>query len=121
MAVTRFRELAPPAPDLARRIAAVRDIERAVHEATRAGTTLGQVFAAGQAAYAAAGFADEWRNHHQGGSIAYQGRETIATPGDRTVVEPGMAFAWNPSVPGAKVEDTFILGSDGNRRVVTAP
>lgn len=120
VALTRFRELEATPADLQRRIAAVREVERSVHEATLPGVTLGDVFAAAQAAYAEAGFPDEWRDHHQGGTIAYQGRETIATPGDATVVRPGMAFAWNPSIAGAKVEDTFILGEDGGRQVVTA-
>jgi Xaa-Pro aminopeptidase len=118
-AVTRFRDLEPPSADLQARIHAVADVERAFHEATVAGATLGDVFAAGQAAYAEAGFPDEWRDHHQGGTIAYQGRESIATPGNPTRLEPGMAFAWNPSIAGAKAEDTFILESDGTRRVVT--
>ena len=120
VAVTRIRELEPPSGDLARRIGAVADVERAMHEATRAGATLGDVFLAAQEAYAGAGFPDEWRDHHQGGTIAYQGREVIATPGDATPIEAGMAFAWNPSIAGAKVEDTFILAEDGSRTVVTA-
>ena len=118
-AVTRFAELEPPDADLARRIAAVAEVERAMHEATRPGATLGSVFATAQEAYAVAGFPGEWRDHHQGGTIAYQGRESIATPGDATRIEPGMAFAWNPSISGAKVEDTFVLEADGTRTVVT--
>jgi hypothetical protein len=31
-----------------------------------------------------------------------------------------MAFAWNPSLPGVKAEDTFILEEDGGRRYVTS-
>lgn len=118
-AVTRFLELDPPDADLTARIEAVATVEQAFHEATRAGATLGDVFAAGQRAYAAAGYPDEWRDHHQGGTIAYQGRESIATPGDATPIEAGMAFAWNPSIAGAKAEDTFILEADGARRTVT--
>ncbi len=118
-AVTRFLELERPEGELARRIAAVAAVEQAFHEATVPGATLGQVLAAGQQAYAEAGFPDEWRDHHQGGSIAYQGRESIATPDDDTPVRPGMAFAWNPSIAGAKAEDTFILEADGSRRLVT--
>ena len=119
VALTRIAELETPSADLAGRIAAVAEVERAVHEATRPGVTLGSVFEAARAAYAAAGFPDEWRDHHQGGTIAYQGRETIVRPDDPTVVEPGMAFAWNPSIAGGKAEETFYLDDRGERRFVT--
>ncbi|MFL5681381.1 MAG: M24 family metallopeptidase [Chloroflexota bacterium] len=119
LAVTRFRELEPPSDDLKGRIEAVTQVQQAIHEATRPGATLGDAFAAGQAAYARAGFPDEWQLHHQGGTIAYRGRERVATPGDPTRIEAGMAFAWNPSITGAKVEETFILAEDGSRDVVT--
>lgn len=121
VAVTRFRELEPPGDDLRARIAAVREVQAALHEATRPGATLGEVFAAGQAAYARAGYPDEWQLHHQGGTIAYRGRERVAKPGDPTRIEDGMAFAWNPSITGAKVEETFVLEPGGRRRIVTRP
>jgi antitoxin VapB len=119
VAVTRFRDLVPLDGDLAARVAAVATVQRAMTDATVVGATLGDVFAATQEAYAAAGFPDEWRDHHQGGTIAYQGREVVAVPGDATVIEAGMAFAWNPSIAGAKAEDTFVLTADGRRRFVT--
>ncbi len=112
-AVTRFAELTPPDAKLAERMAAVERIHAAMVRATRPGATLGDVFEATQAAYAAEGHPDEWKLHHQGGSIGYQGRERIATPGDPTVVRDGMAFAWNPSITGAKAEDTIVLRPDG--------
>jgi Xaa-Pro aminopeptidase len=119
VAVTRFRSWGVESPDVRRRMAAVADVQGAMAEATVPDATLGDVIVAAQAAYAAAGFPDEWRDHHQGGTIAYHGRESVATPGDTTVIRPGMAFAWNPSIAGAKAEDTFILGDDGRRRYVT--
>lgn len=120
VALTRIREFEAPSPELAARVAAVADVEAAVHEATRPGATLGDVFAAAQAAYARVGFDGAWRDHHQGGTIAYQGREQIAIPDDPTVMRAGMAFAWNPSIAGAKAEDTFILDEAGARLSITA-
>ncbi len=118
-AVTRFRELEPPSGPLARRIAATAEVQATLHEATRVGRTLGDVFDAGRSAYAATGFPDEWRFHHQGGTIAYQGRERIVVPGDPTPIEAGMAFAWNPSINGTKAEDTFLLGEESEREIIT--
>jgi Xaa-Pro dipeptidase len=119
VAATRFRELEPASDERRRRVAATSDVERAMHEATVPGATLGDVFDAARRAYAAAGFADELGLHHQGGLIGYQGRERIAAGGDTTRIEPGMAFAWNPSITGAKAENTFILEEDGTRRILT--
>ncbi|MGR0321235.1 hypothetical protein [Agromyces sp. ZXT2-3] len=34
-------------------------------------------------------------------------------PGIAAVVQPGQAFAWNPTAPGAKVEDTVLVGPGG--------
>ena len=119
VALTRFRVLGDETDDIARRWTGVRAVQRAMTEATAVGATLGEVFTAAQAAYAAAGFPEEWRDHHQGGTIAYHGRERVATPGDPTPIEAGMAFAWNPSIAGVKVEDTFVLEADGSRRWIT--
>lgn len=113
VAVTRFREFEEPSPHFARRASAVTKIQAAMHSATRPGATFGDVFDAARDAYANLGFPDEWREHHQGGSIGYQGRERFATPDDREVIRSGMAFAWNPSIAGAKAEDTVLLGDDG--------
>ena len=34
-------------------------------------------------------------------------------PGDRTRIEPGMALAWNPSISGAKREETLLVQPEG--------
>lgn len=117
VALTRFRELTEPGQDLARRIEAVGNVQTAMHAASRPGATFGDVFAAAGSAYADAGFPDEWRDHHQGGSIGYQPRERVALPGDPTVIEAGMALAWNPSIAGVKAEDTIVIVDDGARTV----
>lgn len=119
-AVTRIRELEPPNGELQRRIEASAIVLDAMHGATRPGATLGDVLAAAQDAYRATGYGAEWELHHQGGSIGYQGRERIATPGDPTPIESGMAFAWNPSITGTKAEETAVLLPDGGLHIVTA-
>ncbi|MDS0284242.1 M24 family metallopeptidase [Haloarcula onubensis] len=92
-------------------------VEATALAATRAvgrdGGTAGDVFEAVQDAYEAVGWADEWRNHHQGGAAGYAGREWVATPdSDERVVLP-QAYAWNPTVRGAKSEDTHLVTGDG--------
>lgn len=119
VALTRFAELAAPDADLRRRIDAARQVHDAMVAATRPGRTLGDVLDAARAAYASTGHPDEWELHHQGGIIGYQGRERIATPGDPTPIATGMAYAWNPSIAGAKAEETILL-VDGRPLTLTA-
>ena len=120
VAMTRMVWLGdPPDAETRLRYEAATRIHRAMRDATRIGSTLDQVFSVTRAAYAAEGFGDEWHLHHQGGPIAYQGREVIATPTTRDEITGGMAFAWNPSITGTKTEDTFILHEDGSQTIVT--
>ena len=78
---------------------------RAAHE----GSTAGDVFEAIQEAYEAVGYPEEWQRHHQGGAAGFAGREWIATPdGPETVAQP-QAYAWNPTVQGAKSEGTVLV------------
>jgi Xaa-Pro dipeptidase len=119
--LTRIVELDEPEPELTRRLDACEEIlGRMREEATRPGRTLADAFAACQSFYADAGFPDEWRLHHQGGLTGYASRELIATPRTGQPIEPGQAFAWNPSVTGAKAEETFVLTESGPEVVAAA-
>ncbi|WP_227353843.1 M24 family metallopeptidase [Haladaptatus salinisoli] len=77
------------------------------------GGTGGDVFAEIQSAYEGVGHPDEWQRHHQGGAAGYAGREWIATPTTDDDVRLPMAFAWNPTVRGAKSEGTVLVSEDG--------
>ena len=68
---------------------------------------------AGIAAYARAGFAGEWRRHHQGGPTGYAARDFLATPRERRRIALGQAVAWNPSIAGTKSEDTVLVTPRG--------
>lgn len=89
-------------------------VERAFLDASAPGVRLDDAFAAGTAAYARFGFgADEWQRHHQGGPTGYAGRDPRATASTSDLLVANQAFAWNPTAPGAKVEDTMLRTADG--------
>lgn len=96
-------------------------VEAAALRASQTGATLGQVLEKIRAGYSAIGRAQEFENHHQGGLTGYRSREVLALPGNPTRLEAGMALAWNPSLPGAKVEDTFLLTETGLENLTPDP
>jgi Xaa-Pro aminopeptidase len=103
-----------PDPQTARRQEACEEVLRRMREeATRKERTLAQAFEDCRRFYAEAGFPEGWRDHHQGGMTGYASREIIATPGTQQEIKEAQAFAWNPSLEGAKAEETFILGPEG--------
>lgn len=71
--------------------------------------TAGTVFEAIQNAYNGVGYDGEWNHHHQGGAAGFAGREWIATPGHEAPITSPMAYAWNPTVQGAKSEGTVLI------------
>lgn len=127
VALTRFAAAGPVSPDYARLRGRVLDIQDAVLAAGQPGTSYGSVMETLAAAYAAAGAADGWRGHYQGGPIGFAQREFEIAPGQawsRWYGEPvaaGHALAWNPSLPGgAKAEDTFLVTGGAPRRITSA-
>ncbi len=88
-------------------------LRRMREEATRPGHTIAQAFEDCRRFYAEAGFRGGWKHHHQGGMTGYASREVIANSEAQQEISEGQAFAWNPSLVGAKAEETFVLGPDG--------
>jgi Xaa-Pro aminopeptidase len=119
VAQTMFRELIARDEELARRAAGLDQVLAAMADATAVDAMLGDVLQAARRAYSDAGMEEEWGLHHQGGTIGYAARERIAVPGDPTRIRPGMAFAWNPSARGHKLEATLYLDAEGRRHTVT--
>jgi Xaa-Pro dipeptidase len=114
VSLTRMIYFQESDPQTARRQEACEQVLRRMRvEATREGRTLAQAFEDCRRFYADAGFSEGWRDHHQGGMTGYASREVIATPGTHQEIREGQAFAWNPSLVGAKAEETFVLRHDG--------
>jgi Xaa-Pro aminopeptidase len=113
-AVTRMRAFTPLSAAERASYAGLLAIEAAYLDATRPGARIGDIAAAGAAAYAQHGFrADEWHAHHQGGPNGYTTRDYLASPATDHVAVERQAFAWNPSGGGFKVEDTVLTTADG--------
>ncbi len=108
--LTRWVQTQKPSAEILDAERRLYEVESVFLSSTRKGHSLGQVLEDGSRAYAAHGFAEqEWQNHHQGGAAGYAGRDPRAQPGTTDLVKDQQAFAWNPSAPGVKVEDTVIL------------
>lgn len=112
--LTRLVYFGPLPDDLRRKAEAVAQVDGTFIVATRPGRTLGEVLQLARAAYTEAGFPDEWRLHHQGGTAGYEPREHVATPGSMQVISVGQVCAWNPSITGTVSEDTILVGREGN-------
>ena len=94
------------------------NVEQAAFEATAEGGSLGDVVTKIMSAYKENGFPDEWKNHHQGGMTGYLAREIRADAACRIAVGANHAYAWNPSAPGIKCEDT-IIRLDNRLEIIT--
>jgi Xaa-Pro aminopeptidase len=107
--------------ELRRKHQAVVNVDAVMNTATRPGTRIGDIFTRGVEAYAAQGFAEEWRLHHQGGPTGYAARDYRAVAGTDDVVELYQAFAWNPSITGTKSEDTILATPEGPEVISASP
>ena len=119
ISITRFLHFGPMPADLAANFKKAAHINAELLHATRAGVTSADLYAVAARGYATAGVPEEIKNHHQGGACGYLERDWVATPAGAQRVASAQAFAWNPSLQGAKAEDTAIL-NNGAIEIITA-
>ncbi len=74
---------------------------------------LSQVFLDIERIYEEHAYPYEWQQHHQGGIAGYRTREVLARPHFPFPIRENMVFAWNPTLPGTKVEDTYLRTENG--------
>ena len=82
------------------------------------GAVLGDIFDAMISEYAAQGYPGEHLLHHQGGLTGFMPREVRANTGNTHKVREHEVYAFNPSLQGAKCEDT-VLVTGGAPQVLT--
>ena len=113
VSLTRMVHFGEPSEELRKKHHAVTKIDTVLNMESKVGVPIGEVFDKAVAEYAAQGFPDQWQLHHQGGPTGYSGRDFVGTSGEKRLVQPNQAFAWNPSITGTKSEDTMIVTEDG--------
>ena len=119
ISLTRYVHFGAPPAELQEAFEVLAQVSARLIAATRPGAAGDELFSVAQQAYASLGCAGAEQNHHQGGATGYLEREWFARPGGTERVTTQQAFAWNPSLRGAKVEDTYLL-KDGQMQLLTA-
>lgn len=117
--LTRFLHFARPSREASQQTQRVLEIEAAALDATKPGKRLTEIYTLLANEYARIGQPYAIKQHHQGGLTGYLAREAIAQPSSKFRVETNSAVAWNPSLPGTKVEDTYLLNSEGDLENLT--
>jgi hypothetical protein len=87
---------------------------------TRPGVPARDVLQKGIDAYRKQEYPEEWKLHHQGGSIGYTGRDYRVNFKTPDLIQEHQAFTWNPSITGTKSEDTILATSKGPE-MITRP
>jgi antitoxin VapB len=95
-------------------------VHHAVVSASTPGHSWGDAVEALAKGYENIGQPGAWREHFQGGPIAFEQREFELAPGQNESpfwdLDCGLnaAIAWNPSLRGgAKIEETYLVGKQG--------
>jgi len=112
VSMTRFVHFGPPPQQLVDGFAACAQVNAQLLHASRSGATAAELYSVLQRAYRATGYEGEEQFHHQGGPIGYVEREWIAIPDGQQTIANTQALAWNPSIRGAKAEDTALLQNE---------
>ena len=81
----------------------------ATHEAAENEGDAGDVFTAIRDAYDEVGHSEAWEDGEQGGAAGFARREWLATPDGTAPVTAPMGYAWNPTIGGARSEDTYLV------------
>jgi len=119
--VTRMVHFGPLPDKLRNRLQATAMVNSRLMAALRPGAVLGEIFKQCEGWYTELGYPDQWRFHHQGGPCGYGERDSVVTPNSNDTVAEGQAFAFNPTIKGAKVEDTVIVFKDHVENITSTP
>ena len=113
ISITRSVHFGKAPEDLNKRQEAVNYIEAIYYSKSKPGEKLNNIIESGKKAYKLVSFGDEWKNHTQGGIVAYKPREVLATESCDLELSSNNLISWNPTVSGAKAEDMILVKNNG--------
>jgi Xaa-Pro aminopeptidase len=113
VSLTRFIHFGKLPEELRKKYEANVFIDCTLMAHTCPGIPVREVFQKGVDAYQGKGYPEEWKFHHQGGSIGYTGRDYRVNFKTPDIIQENQAFTWNPSITGTKSEDTILATSKG--------
>jgi Xaa-Pro aminopeptidase len=120
VSLTRFVHFGKLPEELRKKYEANVFIDCTMMAHTRPGIPAKEVLQKGMDAYREKGYPEEWKLHHQGGSIGYTGRDYRVNFKTPDIIQENQAFTWNPSITGTKSEDT-ILATPKGPEMITHP
>lgn len=120
VSLTRFVHFGKLPRDLREKYKANVFIDCTFMASTQPGVAARDVLSKGIQAYEKMGYTEEWKLHHQGGSIGYTGRDYRTSFNTPDIVMGNQAFTWNPSLTGTKSEDTIVATVEGPE-MITKP
>jgi Xaa-Pro aminopeptidase len=112
ISVTRLVHFGPLSEELRKRYAAVATVNARYFASLKPGTRADQILENAKGWYAELGYPGEWEFHHQGGPCGYGERDYLLAEDSTQSVVDRQEFALNPTVQGAKAEDTVIVFKD---------
>lgn len=121
IAVTRFVHFGELPEELKTKLEKTAVVNAHYQKYTRPGVKGSEIFEMCKEWYANVGYKGEWQKHHQGGAIGYDDREWVIYPHIEKTVHANQAFAWNPTITGAKIEETIIVKENGFDVVTKSP
>jgi Xaa-Pro aminopeptidase len=121
---TRTYAVGEPPKEFAEYYAVLQRAQEAAVQSARPGVTCESVDAAARDIIDAAGYG-EWFIHRTGHGIGLETHEDpYIVSGNRTPLEPGMAFSVEPGIypgpHGARIEDIVVCTDEGHARLNTA-
>ncbi len=116
--ISRIILLNEPTEEILHKRDTVLAVDCTAMELSIAGNNVSHVLQGIKSAYDNTSYKSQWEYHHQGGITGYRSREEKLTFNSDIVIGDGMVFAYNPTVPGYKTEDTFYI-KDGKKIITT--